>query len=224
MDIPRFYFTDEFCEFKELFEEHSLGRRIFPKGSTIFSAQEDLDFCLYIEKGLCRYSIMHENGGEKTLFFHGTGSLFPTYSSPKRYRIGEISTAITQVEGIVISQQELKILMEENKALTKQVLNAYLDMFNYLIFESINQIYNNAYIRLCNFFHLYMEYLEKNKEDKYTICFTQEELAKIVGVSRVQISHILKTLREQKIIKNYRNRIVILDEEKLIEQCSGETV
>lgn len=224
MDIPRFYFTNEFCDFKELLEQHSVERRIFPKGSTIFSSSEKLDFCLYIEKGLSRYSIVHENGGEKTLFFHGEGSLFPTYSSSKRYRIGELSVAITDVEGFVVPQATLKELMGQNPALSERVLEAYLEMFNYLIFESINQIYNNAYIRLCNFFHLYMEYLEGNRENKYRIYFTQEELAKIIGVSRVQISHILKTLREQKIIQNYRNRIEILDEERLQEQCSGETV
>ena len=89
MDTPRFYFTDTFREFRPLLEKYSTKKKRFEKGSMIFSSAKPLDFCLYIDSGLISYSVLHESGAEKTLFYHGVGNLFPTYQSPRQYKICE---------------------------------------------------------------------------------------------------------------------------------------
>ena len=90
MDTPRFYFTDTFREFRPLLEKYSTKKKCFEKGSMIFSSAKPLDFCLYIDSGLISYSVLHESGAEKTLFYHGVGNLFPTYQSPRQYKICEL--------------------------------------------------------------------------------------------------------------------------------------
>ena len=222
MDRPKFYFTNVFNQFKPLLLEYSMGRKRFPKGSTMFSSAQTLDFCFYIESGLARYSVMHESGAEKTLFYHGAGSMFPAYSSPRQYRINEFGFSISEIEGFVISQKRIKELMTQNVALMKKILDTYLEMFNFLVFDSINQCYSSAYVRLCNFLYIYMEDRNSTGEDGLEIRLTQEELASIVAVSRVQISAILNRLRNQKIIQTDRKRICIRNIELLAEQCTGE--
>ncbi len=221
-DIPKFYFTNNFLKFHQLFQDNSIARKVFKKGSILLSENNGGDSCVYIEKGWCQYSVIHDSGREKNLFLFGPHTLFPTYTSPKRYHIGEIGTAITDVEGLVLTQKRLNALMDGDHRLTKSVMDNYLEMFNYLIFDSINSSYNNAHIRVCNFLELFSNYLRET--DGQTIQMSQEDLAKVVGVSRVQVSHIIAELRRQGIIETGRNQITILNEEKLREYCTGEII
>ena len=180
------------------------------------------DVCIYIERGWCQYAVIHDSGRENNLFLFGPNTLFPTYTSPKRYHIGEIGTAITDVEGLVLSQKKLNALMNADSLLMKSVMDNYLEMFNYLIFDSINSSYNNAYIRVCNFLELFSNYLRET--DGQMIRMSQEDLAKVVGVSRVQVSHIITELKRQGIIETGRNQITVQDEGKLREYCTGEII
>ena len=80
MDTPRFYFTDTFREFRPLLAEEQHKEKTFRKGSMIFSSAKPLDFRLYIDSGLISYSVLHESGAEKALFYHGVGNTFPNLS------------------------------------------------------------------------------------------------------------------------------------------------
>ena len=51
---------------------------------------------------------------------------------------------------------------------------------------------------------------------------TQEEIASLIGASRIQVARVLHFLRENKIIKTNRNTIKILDMKKLSELCSKD--
>lgn len=224
MDTPKFFFTNEYQQFRSLLKQHSCSERFYPKGDTVFSSETDLDFCLYIDKGLVAYSILHDSGAQKLLFYHGEGSLFPTYKSPKTYAIGEVAYAITDVTGFVISQVDLQHLIDHNIALTKCVLNNYLEMFNFLIFDIMNQCHNTSYVRVCNLLYLYLESRRKTEPSACMIYITQDELAQFIGVSRVQVSNVFKMLRNEGILENSRGKIKILDVDRLKENCSSEII
>ena len=53
---------------------------------------------------------------------------------------------------------------------------------------------------------------------------TQEELADILGMSRVQITRELTALRAEGILATKRGRLLITDLPKLAALCSAETV
>lgn len=222
MDTPRFYFTDTFREFRPLLEKYSTKKKRFEKGSMIFSSAKPLDFCLYIDSGLISYSVLHESGAEKTLFYHGVGNLFPTYQSPRQYKICELGRCLTRVEAMVIPQTNLKRLMQTNLDFDRNVLDHYVEMFNFMIYDSIHQCHSSAYVRLCNFFSIYLENRSQEKVKGNEILLTQEELARIIGVSRVQIGTILNRLRNQKIIETDRRKVIVKDTALLIEQCTEE--
>mgnify|MGYP002341841426 FL=1 len=91
-----------------------------------------------------------------------------------------------------------------------------------MIYDSIHQCYSSAYVRLCNFFSIYLENRSQEKVKGNEILLTQEELARIIGVSRVQIGTILNRLRNQKIIETDRRKVIVKDTALLIEQCTEE--
>ena len=53
---------------------------------------------------------------------------------------------------------------------------------------------------------------------------TQNELAEILGLSRVQLTRGLAALRERKIITTQRGRISVIDMPALASLCSSETL
>ncbi|MEE1430496.1 MAG: helix-turn-helix domain-containing protein [Clostridia bacterium] len=123
---------------------------------------------------------------------------------------------------MVIPQTNLKRLMQTNLDFDRNVLDHYVEMFNFMIYDSIHQCYSSAYVRLCNFFSIYLENRSQEKVKGNEILLTQEELARIIGVSRVQIGTILNRLRNQKIIETDRRKVIVKDTALLIEQCTEE--
>ncbi|MGG7212617.1 helix-turn-helix domain-containing protein [Clostridium nigeriense] len=57
-----------------------------------------------------------------------------------------------------------------------------------------------------------------------TIELNQEEIANLIGASRIQVARVLHLLKENKIIKTNRNSIKILDVKKLSELCSKDVL
>ena len=53
---------------------------------------------------------------------------------------------------------------------------------------------------------------------------TQEEIADILGMSRVQVTRELGALRQDGILKTARVRLQIIDLSSLVKRCSSETV
>ena len=69
MDTPKFFFTNEYQQFRSLLKQHSCSERFYPKGDTVFSSETDLDFCLYIDKVVVRnYNLIKQYRGKQ----HGT--------------------------------------------------------------------------------------------------------------------------------------------------------
>ena len=219
-DIPKFYFVDTFESYHKLFQDNCFSRRLFKKGTGLLSMRYDEDICIYIESGWALYSVTHANGKEKNLFLFGKGMLFPTYMSPKQYHIGEKGTALTDIEGLVLSQKKLRQLMYADNILMKRIMDNYMEMFNYLVFDTANSSFNSAYIRVCNLLELFSHYMRET--GSRTINISQEDLARFIGISRVQASHVINELKKSGIIKTSRNQIIVNDEEKLREYCTSE--
>jgi len=221
---PRCFFVDNFQDFRELFRKHATCTKVYKPGDVIFSSEEKIDFCMFIDSGLSSYSLIHESGAIKTLFYHSGGSLFPTYASMANYGLLECNVAVTEVKGFVLPQTTLRQLMLSDPDLMERVLNVYLEMFNFLIFDSINQSFNSAMVRVCNFLYLYCFYVGNNREHDLDVNLTHEEIANFVAVSRVQVSYILGKLKSLGVIVTYRGKIKIISMSMLGGHCSSEVV
>lgn len=109
-------------------------------------------------------------------------------------------------------------MFESNSALREQVINWYSMYVNRFLFETIHQGYNSSLVKISNMLYL----LSSNQAE--TIAMTQNELAEILGLSRVQLTRGLADLRERKIITTQRGRISVIDMPALASLCSSETL
>lgn len=106
--------------------------------------------------------------------------------------------------------------------LNAQVLEWYAMYINLLIYASAHQEFNSSLKRLCNSFVIYLKYSAEPVRGQISI--TQEMLADILGLSRVHVSRNIQKLKNEQILIPYRNRIQIIDEEKLSSYCSSESI
>lgn len=91
---------------------------------------------------------------------------------------------------------------------------------NSLLFSSIHQEYNPSLVKICNL--LYLLTINQPTDAGMRIELTQDELAELLGLSRVQLTRGLSALRQQRIISTSRGAIRVLDLPRLLSLCSSE--
>ena len=110
----------------------------------------------------------------------------------------------------------------DNKDLMLCTLDWNAAYINLLLYESAHQDYNNSFIKLCNLLYLF----SKNPLGKENgrIDLTQENIAEILTVTRVNAARNLGRLRDEKIIIPHHRWIEIIDQQALESYCSAETL
>ena len=222
MLTPRYYFADDFRSFYDYFLSRPHVKRTFQKGEYLWQAGEPYKKIHYIISGAELHFAVHENCHRKIISFHGPGTVFPGYRRMD-YRI-ELSLETVAMSDMIVlefSVDQFSKMFEENTSLGQQVINWYSTYVNLLLFENINQEFNPSQVKLCNL--LYLLAVSQPANSGLIIEMTQEELADILGMSRVQITRELTHLRAEGILITKRGRLLIADFTKLAALCSNET-
>lgn len=152
------------------------------------------------------------------------GELFSLASITCHYKIEEslLSRAMTHVQAYEFTQAQFAQLFEANPALVRRVIDWFSSYTNLLIYDGAHQEYNSSFVRLCNL--LYLLKLSEVGRRNMLQDLTQEELADTLGVSLINVSRGLTQLRRLGIIETKRKTITILEPERLMQLCSGETL
>lgn len=119
------------------------------------------------------------------------------------------------------TRQQFSQMFEENAELSEQVVNWYSMYVNRLLFETVHQEYNSSFVKICNL--LYLLTVNNPQSHRFDIAITQDALAGMLGLSRVQITRGLAQLRRQSIIATGRGKITVTDLPALARLCSSET-
>lgn len=214
------YFEEQFTQFKDLLLEH--GEKVTLKEGTVITNTDTDLYLYYIENGIFKLSLIHDEGALKTICFHGEGSICPySLSRPtdkNDYKIDVdffIISAITDVQTIRIKPEVFHQLLLENAKLGVTMIDYIIKHSNLFMNESVTISYDPAFTRTCNFVYIYTQYLHKKG-----IQLTQTEIGEMVGLTRLEVARALKKLREKSIIKTTRTSIFVLDIEKLKDNCS----
>ena len=113
-------------------------------------------------------------------------------------------------------------MFESNAALSEQVVNWYSMYVNRFLFETIHQGFNSSQVKLCNL--LYLLTMNQPANSGLVIEMTQEDIADILGMSRVQITRELTELRSRGILATTRGKLTVTDLPALTALCTDETV
>lgn len=220
MQTPTLLFSDDFSQLLSDFKNLPHQTVTLKKGEPLWKAGQPYHQIFYIQDGVVQNAIEHEEGFRKILSFHGQGTVFPAYHE-KQYKIEDaiILTAMTDVTAMVFSVEDFAQLYYQNQDLQRATINWFSTYVNLLLYDAAHQTYNSSLMKLAN-----LLFLLHKANQKQLISPTQEELANMLGISRVNISRHLAQLRTEGIIRISRQHIDIIDEEKLTLYCSLETV
>lgn len=217
METPRYFFTGDFGAFHEYFLAAPHRRRTFARGEYLWEPGEPFGSLHYFLSGAARCCVEHESGRRKIVSFHGTGTLFPVYHE-RAFRIERAITteALSCVETLEFSLDDFRAMLSENAALAFALVEWYASYVNLLLYDAAHQEYNGSFIKLCNLLYLL--------DDRSLERITQEELADMLALSRVNLTRGLSSLRRGGVIKTSRGCVKVLAREALARLCSLETV
>lgn len=218
MHTPRYFFTGDFSAFHEYFLSRPHERRSFARGEFLWRPGEPFGRMHYIRSGAARCCVEHENGRRKIISFHGAGTLFPVYHEHDyRIELAITTEALSPVETLEFTKERFRAMFRENGPLAAALVEWYSSYVNLLLYETAHQEYNGSFLKLCNLLYLLAPAGGLD-------AVTQEELADILGTSRVNLTRSLARLRSEGVVRTRRGRIEITDREALARRCSLETV
>ena len=220
---PRYYFADDFRIFYEYFLSQPHTERTFHKGDYLWNPGQPYDRVQYYVSGASVHFSEHESGRRKIISFHGPGTLFPGYHT-NDFRIEQSLTtvALSEIKVLEFTVPQFKAMFEENTSLAESVVNWYSMYVNRFLFETIHQEFNSSQVKLCNL--LYLLTMNQPSNSGLVIEMTQEYIADILGMSRVQITRELTDLRNRGILSTTRGKLTVTDLPTLASLCTDETM
>lgn len=133
-----------------------------------------------------------------------------------------IFKALSEMEVLSFTREDFYRMFQDNPKLNALMFEWYAMYINLLIYESAHQEYNNSFIKLCNLLYLFSQ--NSPSGQSLRVDLTQENIADILTVNRVNAARSLLRLRDEGIIEPHRKWIEILDLDALASYCSQETL
>lgn len=220
---PRYYFADDFHPFYEYFLSQPHTKRTFQKGNYLWKPGQPYDCVQYYVSGASVHFSEHESGRRKIISFHGPGTIFPGYHTTDfRIELSLTTIALSEIKVLEFTIPQFRSMFESNKELAESVVNWYSKYINRFLFETIHQEFNSSQVKLCNL--LYLLTMNQPSNSGLVIEMTQEDIADILGMSRVQITRELTYLRSREILYTTRGRLTVTDLPALASLCTDETM
>lgn len=235
MLTPRYFFSQDFRQFQDYFLSRPHRKRTFQKGDFLWEPGRPCEKIHYFLSGAAIHYADHESGRRKIISFHGAGTVFPGYHrTDYRIELSLVTTALTEIRALEFTVPQFQEMFETNTALSEQVVNWYAMYVNRFLFEAVHQEYNSSLVKICNLLYLLSGSPSISSESPAApsecavseagIDLTQEELAGLLGLSRVQLTRGLGELRSRGIISTSRCRIQVLNFPLLAALCTSETL
>lgn len=223
MLMPRYYFAEDFRPFQDYFLSQPHTEKTFQKGGLLWEPGRPYEKIHYILSGAAMHYVLHESGRRKIISFHGPGTVFPGYrQNDYRIECTLATQALSDMRVLEFTVPQFTAMFVSSPALSRQVVNWYSMYINRFLFETIHQEFNSSLVKLCNL--LYLLTVNQPANSGLVIEMTQEELADILGLSRVQITRELTALRRRGIISTTRGKLTVSDLPALVRLCTDETV
>lgn len=113
------------------------------------------------------------------------------------------------METLEFSRESVYQMFQENRHLSNIAFESYAKLINLLIYETAHQDYNNSFIKLCNLLYLFSQNSPNGRTNH--IVLSQENIADILTINRVNAAKCLSRLRDEGIIVSHRKWIEIVD-------------
>lgn len=178
---------------------------------TIYMQEDDANSLYLITKGRVRIYVMTSSGEEITLEIIDKGMIFGESSFLQNSSRPTTADAITDVELISCHLDDLYPYLSESKDLTVSLLQLLSQTCDYLSLLIKKAYTYDRYEKVASF--LLEQTLDDNPNKDImndTLPYTHEEIASLVGLSRVTVTKVLSEFVKKKyIISDYKKIHVI---------------
>lgn len=195
---------------QELFEREKPVKRIL-KGSIIYHQGDKARSFYYLKKGRVKVVMTSPDGLEKTLSTASGGEILGEAAFfDKMPRISS-AYALTDIELVTIDERKLLSLIKDKPELALELLEIQATRIRQLSAQIDSITFMKADGRIARL--LLQSISSESGED--TVNYTHEEIAGIVGVSRVTVSKILNQFKRSGFLKTDYGKIVVLNRNEL---------
>lgn len=222
MEQTSVYYGNNYANLPEnvrgIFESLNTPRK-YPKNKMIYMQGEYADCFYYLKSGKVRIYFSSPEGMEKTLATVENGSILGEAAFFDG--MPRVSSAVALSDCMMIPVNE-KILTEHfrtDPSFAMTLLNLQARSVRMLS----SQVSSITFLQAnCRIARLLIQLREPMENQRFCVHLTHEEIASIIGVSRVTVSKILNSMRYEGILKTEYRKIVITDLNELFHIAEFE--
>lgn len=192
--------------------------KVYEKGEYVFKQGEKSKYFYFLKSGSTKTFTTSENGDEKTVFILRKKGIFATSTFFVGGYRNSSAIALSKSEIIAIDNSMVDILIRKEPLFALAIIQDMSRDINHMMEDIKNNTFLEAKQKLALF-------LKKNIEDKnylvedgiIKIKYSQEEIGKILGVSRVTINKILAEFRRNGWIDTKYRAISVLNDKAILK-------
>lgn len=185
--------------------------RTYEKNTVLYTQGETAKEFFYLKKGRVRIFITSENGMEKTLATIGKGTVLGEAAFfDEKPRVSSAMT-ISKSEIIAIHKEKLKEFIRSNPEIAMALLRMQAQTIRMLSAQVDSITFLQADSRIARFL-LQSAVLH---DGEWVVQATHEEIASVIGTSRVTVSKIVNAFAEKGILRTGYRKIILLSPERL---------
>lgn len=163
---------------------------------TIFSEGKPADSVFYLRKGKVKLVVASKHGREATLAHLGPGEFFGEGClAGQRLRVAT-ATTMTHCKLVRIAKSLMARLLHEQHGLSELFLAHLLSRNIRSEVDLVDQLFNSSQKRLARTLLLLAHFGKENRTESVHPRINQEDLAQMVGISRLRISHFMKKFKK----------------------------
>lgn len=196
---------------------------IFQPGDTIVAQDEYVANVYYLEKGSCYRMLTTEKGDEVIYDIKEGGKGIPSTISALSIFADHYSTysfvAKTPCQCYRIPSERFKAWAESRPEILLELLQMSVDLYRHLVVNFQCRQEGRVANRLCQL--LLNRSKLTNGQLLVSKFYTNAEMGAFLGIHKVTVSRIIRSLRDEGVIAKSKDGIVIVDQKRLTEYAQG---
>jgi CRP-like cAMP-binding protein len=224
-DINHIYRESPWLLFQDL-DWSSLTKGLQPetfcKGSFIYHQNQTSRFVYLIKSGRVNLSILNSEGKVRSLFICGEGALFgeiSSFLSPENCAQAQV---VSDSLIFKVDKTRYNALFMSDRTIARNTAVILAKKIRALTAQMESMMFPDAAKRVANvLLYLAGQYGKPCKDGTLlSIRFSHQEMANLIGTSRVTVTNSLKQLSDKGVIRKQGGHVQILNEDKLQEVLS----
>lgn len=182
----------------------------YQKTDLIYMQEDDANLIYLIIKGKVRVYVMNSNGKEVTIDILKSGEIFGESALIPHSKRPTTVEALQDVQLIACYPKKLYPYCQQSQELMIFIMQSMSKTCDYLTAMMKRSYTYNRYEKVAAFLLDQIQY-----DQQQEISYTHEEMASLLGLSRVTVTKVLNEFEKEKMILLQYKTIVIKDKNKL---------